>query len=163
MVNLQLDEELLVASVVLLERACRLAPLALTETNWQAVLLAAIIIAAKSHYDESIWLGDFVSRLRMYPLDAGYLHEIEMAFLSALRFKVIVRPSSFYRYSTEIAKLHDAYCPYRAAMSCAIAYRMSGRKRAAWATQSALDASRRAMTCAPCSGVPALLTQSSMH
>mmetsp|Transcript_266 Transcript_266/g.752 ORF Transcript_266/g.752 Transcript_266/m.752 type:complete len:183 (+) Transcript_266:1033-1581(+) len=124
MINLQLDEELLVTAVILLERACRVSQLILTETNWQSVLLAAIIIAAKTHYDEAVWLGDFVNRLRMYPLDSTYLHEVEMAFLRAIRFCVIVRPSSFYRYSSEILTLHDTYCPYRQSMTCDLVYRM---------------------------------------
>mmetsp|Transcript_17479 Transcript_17479/g.45179 ORF Transcript_17479/g.45179 Transcript_17479/m.45179 type:complete len:459 (+) Transcript_17479:70-1446(+) len=125
MINLQLDEELLISAVILMERACRCSGLVLTETNWQSVLLAAMIVAAKTHYDEAVWLGDFVNRLRMYPLDSSYLHEIEMAFLRAIRFCIIVRPSSYYRYASEIVTLHDNYCPYRESMTCNLAYRLS--------------------------------------
>jgi hypothetical protein len=130
MVNLQLEEELLVTAVVLLERAARVSHLVLTDSNWQSVLLAAIVVAAKTHYDESVWLSDFVNRLRMYPLDSTFLHEIEMSFLSAIRFCVIVKPSSFYRYSSEIATLHDTHCPYRKSMSCDLSYRMLVRSSA---------------------------------
>jgi len=127
MVNLQLDEELLVHTVVLLERALRMANLVLTETNWQPVLLAAVIVATKAFYDESVWLNDFVSRLRMYPLSCRFLHQIEMAFLRAIRFSVIVRASTHYRYASEIISLHDNYCPYRKSMTCELAYRLSVR------------------------------------
>ena len=142
--NLQLDEELLVTATILLERACRLAHLVLTEANWQSVLLAAIIVAAKTHYDESVWLGDFVSRLRMYPLSAAFLHTVEMALLRALRYNVIVRPSSYYRYSAEIATLHDNFCPYARSMSCGLAYRACASKNAAW------PAHRPVGVCVPC-------------
>lgn len=106
--------------------------LVLTESNWQSVLLAAIIVATKTHYDESVWLTDFVTRLRMYPLTSTFLHEIEMAFLRTIRFSVIVRPSTHYRYASEIVTLHDNYCPYRSTMTCDLAYRMVVRGRTRW-------------------------------
>mmetsp|Transcript_39763 Transcript_39763/g.92131 ORF Transcript_39763/g.92131 Transcript_39763/m.92131 type:complete len:443 (-) Transcript_39763:103-1431(-) len=158
MVNLQLDEELLVTTVVLLERACRLAQLVLTESNWQSVLLAAIIVAAKTFYDETVWLCDFVSRLRMYPLDLSHLHSIEVAFLRALRFEVIVRPSSFYRYSSEIAKLHDAYCPYTDSMSCdSSRYRIHAKNCHAWTPQSPLASLETKSVCVPCKVSPGVV------
>ncbi|KAG8462252.1 hypothetical protein KFE25_012072 [Diacronema lutheri] len=114
--QLQLDAEVPVAGFVILERcvqASRAASTAaggrssrgsggvggtlLTLASWRPLLITAVILAAKTWFDEQLWLVDVRHQLRGY-FDLQHLgrHEAELCKLVA--FRLTVTPKNFYEY-----------------------------------------------------------------
>lgn len=89
--QLQLDVEVPVSAFVILER-CLQAPAKrrlLTPTSWRQLLITAVILAAKTWYDEQLWLVDVRHQLRGYfELEHLGRQEAEMCKLVQFRFNV---------------------------------------------------------------------------
>jgi len=97
--QLQLDAEVPVAAFVIVERCVQAAKSKrfLTADTWKPILITATILAAKTWFDERIWLVDVRHQLRGY-FDLEHLgrHEADMCKLIQFRFNV--GPKNFYEY-----------------------------------------------------------------
>mmetsp|Transcript_19816 Transcript_19816/g.51191 ORF Transcript_19816/g.51191 Transcript_19816/m.51191 type:complete len:513 (+) Transcript_19816:97-1635(+) len=111
-INNTLDMPVAIEAIIFLERATRRSGLRLSHTNWKSLLLTSIIVASKAHYDEQVWVEDFVSALKMYHLSAVELHRLEMALLQLTDYAMVVRQSTFTLYSMELFALHHSACPF---------------------------------------------------
>eukprot|EP00306_Pavlova_sp_CCMP459_P010740 CAMPEP_0185190618 /NCGR_PEP_ID=MMETSP1140-20130426/11062_1 /TAXON_ID=298111 /ORGANISM="Pavlova sp., Strain CCMP459" /LENGTH=659 /DNA_ID=CAMNT_0027757277 /DNA_START=28 /DNA_END=2004 /DNA_ORIENTATION=+ len=148
-INNHLDMPVAIEAVIFLERAVRRSSLMITHTNWKSLLLTAIILGSKAHYDEQVWVEDFVKALRMYHLSAGELHRLEMALLRLTDYGLLVRQSTFTLYCMELASLHTSACPF-----C--------QERRSWRFREFQAASAAAAT-SVADGAEAVVTQASLR
>jgi len=93
----EVDSECVIISLVLLERVLlREEPeLRLTRFSWRRATLCALVVAAKTWYDEVVFSADFLGHLPHF----GGMTEMEAAFLRMLDYKTAVPVSLFVRYA----------------------------------------------------------------
>lgn len=93
-----LETECLIVALMLLERAlfAEESCLELTLYSWRPCVLAALVVASKTWYDEAISISDF--RTVLPDFDLGHIGKLESSFLGALEFNATVSVPMYAKY-----------------------------------------------------------------
>jgi len=97
--QLQLDVEVPVSAFIIIERCLQASAKRrlLTAESWRPLLITAVILAAKTWYDEQLWLVDVRHQLRGY-FELEHLGRQEAEMCKLVQFRFNVTPKSFYEY-----------------------------------------------------------------
>ena len=112
---LSLDPECLVVGLILLERLVLAEPsprLVLQPHTWRLTALVALLVAAKTWYDQSVFSADFCDHLRL--CTRKRINALELHFLSLLEYATAVSTGLYIRYCFA---LQDVVAPLPAELS----------------------------------------------
>jgi hypothetical protein len=109
--TLGLDSEVLVMSVVLIERLMRAVgtergPLRPRNVRW--LLATALSLAAKTYYDEPVGLSDIQGFLLKENSSTASLAACELQFLALIKYRTLISAGVFQQYRSAILELLEA-------------------------------------------------------
>jgi len=92
----QMEREVIIVSLVYLERLVLKTGFRVNEANWKRLLFTALIVASKTWDDDSLENLHIAGVISMYSI--RLINEMECVFLSLLDYSLVVRGSEYAKY-----------------------------------------------------------------
>lgn len=100
MIRMRLSNEVCVLSFIFIEKLLKKGGVQLLTINWRPIVYSAILVAAKYWEDYYFWNVDFVSSLKLFPIDST--NRLESTFLALCSYELYVSEKLYERYYRKI-------------------------------------------------------------
>ena len=103
----KMEKEVIILSLIYIERLTFNTGLLLTSRNWRRILLTAMIVSSKI-WDDNSYENDQFSKV-FTNLGVSEINSLERIFLELINYKVYVKQSEYFRYLLIIKTISQTY------------------------------------------------------